>query len=124
MEVLSVEVLTEEELTRLRREARRERCEENERLANMTASEALGIFIGEVSTSRFRAAIAQDAAAVESPLRPVPKEDVFRYEDPEVVALLHFARENGWKPVLVQFPCEPSKAFEERWRPMSRRTWP
>jgi len=79
MEVLSVKVLNEEELTRWRREARRARQEENERLAKMTASEALEIFLGEVSTSRFRTAIAQDSGAVESPLRPVPKEDVFRY---------------------------------------------
>ena len=116
MKVVSVEVLSEEAATNLRRQARRQRREERERAMGMTRRDVINLF--DIGLSAFRAHVAlfKNTPAVESPLPPVAEEDVGKYEKPETIALLHFARTNGWRPMLVEFDCKPSKAFEDRLR--------
>jgi len=116
MKVMSVEVLNMGALARLRRDARRERREERRRAYNLTWGEATELFLQELSSFDWSAARPQGSTTIESPLPQVAKDQVGKYEEPEAIGLLAFARATGGKPVLVEFDTRPSKACEERLR--------
>jgi hypothetical protein len=116
MKVMSVEVLEVGALARLRRDARRERREKRKRAYNMTWGDATGLYLQTLSSFDWGAALPQESTTVESPLPQLAKDQVGRYEEPDAIALLSFARASGGKPVLVGFDCKPSKAYEARLR--------
>src|ERR1700735_3346044 len=113
MKVRSVEVLDVGDLASWRRNARRKRKEDQELGDKMTFIELLHQDISAVSVP---ADIRQYDSAAESPLPPVAKDQVGKYEEPEAIRLLAFARATGGKPVLAEFDSEPSKKCEERLR--------
>lgn len=113
MKVRSVEVLDVGALAILRRDARRKRREDSKLAGKKTIIEAL---YQDLSSLSVPADLRQDNSAMESPLPPVAEDQVGKYEEPDAVALLLFARASGGKPVLVEFDVEPSKAYEERLR--------
>ena len=113
MKVVSVEVLGVGALAILRRDARRKRREDWKLAGKMTMIELL---YQDLSLLSVPADLRQDNAAMESPLPPVGKDQVEKYEEPDAIALLLYARASGGKPVLVEFDGKPSKAYEERLR--------
>jgi hypothetical protein len=113
MTILSVEVLSTEAATNLRRHARRERREQKKRLKTMTSRVVANLFRSDFSA--FRAGLLQNGAPEISTLLALPIDHLNDSEGPEVAALL-CAQASSGRPVLVEFPCEPSKAFEERLR--------
>jgi hypothetical protein len=116
MRVLSVEVLNEGALTIFRREARRKRREDRQRIENMTNLNVIEILRSDISSFIVRSALLENKPERESPLPLVTKDEVGEYEEPDGVALLQFAEASQWKPVLVEFSREPSKAFENTLR--------
>jgi hypothetical protein len=115
MMVESVEVLTLEAATDMRRQARREKREERERAEKMTMRDVKNLFWADLSMLRARAAL-YDSEPTESPLPPIPEDEVDEYKEPEIIRLLLFARASGWRPILVQFSRHLSEAFEGRFR--------
>lgn len=116
MKVISVEVLDAGALARWRRDARRERREARKRASNTTWGDAIELYLQSLSLFDWGVALPQENTTVESPLPPVAKDQVGKYEEPEAIALLAFARATGGKPLLVEFENEPSKAYVERLR--------
>jgi hypothetical protein len=85
------------------------------RAEKMTMHDVMNLFSADLSTLQVRASLENDAP-VASPLPPIPKDEVDKYIEPEIIGLLFFARAGGWKPLLVEFSQKPSKAFEDRFR--------
>jgi hypothetical protein len=112
MKILSVEVLDDEAVTRLRREARRERRECDNYLMSCDPSTLLQ---QGISAFRSQINIFQGSKSVEPQFQPVADPRIRNTAEYDDDALLRFAQEKG-KPVLVEFSWQPSKAFEEKLR--------
>ena len=118
MDVVSVEVISLEEATNLRRHARRKRREERERLEKMTMGDVRKLLEGDISTFRARAALATSGPVAPTSLF-VPKGN--KYEATEAIAQLLFAQASQEKALLVEFSWSPSKAFEDRFRQAAKK---
>jgi hypothetical protein len=112
MKILSVEVLDDEAVTRLRREARRERRERHNYLMSYDPSTLLQMDISEFGS---QINIFQDTKSVEAQFPVVANTLIRNYAENDDGALVLFAGEKG-KPVLVEFFGEPSKTGVERLR--------
>jgi hypothetical protein len=111
MDVVSMEVISLEEVANLRRHARHERREESERHDNMTMRDVTNLFDLDWSNFRARAALAPAAA----PLL-FDSQGLNKYEATWAIAGLLFAKRSEGKALLVEFSDKPSKAFEDRFR--------
>ncbi|MFZ0739562.1 MAG: hypothetical protein WBL70_17115 [Candidatus Acidiferrales bacterium] len=81
----------------------------------MTTRELIEICHQDISAFKVHAALSRYGATIESPLPPA-NDQVDKYEEPEAINLLFFARANEGKPILVEFSTEPSKSYEHRLR--------
>jgi len=116
MNILSVEVLDDQAVARLRREARRER---RDRRNYMLSCDPRTLLEKDISTFFSRIKMFQDSEAVEPQFPPVANEFIKCNDQNEDIALLRFARERA-KPVLVEFPGGLSKAAEGRLRQVAK----
>jgi hypothetical protein len=125
VKLLSVQFLTDRELSDLRRQGRQERKKQNERLLDMTGRDAIKLLEADISAYRTNLALGDTGEeGYQGPALPRLTKDHFGpYEDEEGVALLVLARDVG-RPVLARFNCEPSGRFEERLRQSAKnRGW-
>jgi hypothetical protein len=116
MDILSIEILSDEALIDLCRHARLERKKKRQRHGNMTGNDVLKLL--EMDFSQFRAALALGAGVSNSrelALQHLSDYQVGPYEDKQEVALLELARNIG-KPVLVELAGQPSKRCLKRLR--------
>jgi hypothetical protein len=122
VKLLSVQFLTDRELSDLRRQARQERKKQNERLLDMTGRDANKLLEADISAYRTKLALRDTGEeGYQGPALPRLTKDHFGpYEDEEGVALLVLARDVG-QPVLARFNCEPSGRFEERLRQSAKK---
>ena len=113
-----VKVITKEALVELRRQARRQRKEDRERLLNTTGRDVIEMLHRDLSWSAKIAPSSKkrEAEPRGSPLPELPSDEVVgAYEDKGEIRLLLFARDAGG-PVVTNFGYIPSKLCEERVR--------
>jgi hypothetical protein len=114
VKILSLEVISDQVLGQLRRDARRERKKASARALDLTGRDLIGLLLADCSEFDRRFAQGHTRHESKSVLAGLPT-DHGKYEDEEGVKLLQFARRVG-APVLAKLDCEPSKRFEESLR--------
>ncbi len=114
--VESIEVLPEGAVSILRREARRAKREQWERMRLVTVTD---LFWQDLSA--FRAILSRRNTPKEAaPGPPQPFLDDLIESNDEIGALLRFAQANDWKPLLVEFAWGASKEFANRLRQVAK----
>lgn len=116
MKVIRLEWLTEEQLSTLRRESRKQKRGESERIRNMTGCDLIERFHADLSSFRARESIFEDSEEIEWPLPPCAEGEVGKFEDANAIALLVYAGGNAGKALHAEFSRLPSKASEQRIR--------